>query len=113
MRSIAYFSRLKNLKETRSLVGAAAHYRKYIKDLGRIDAPLHSLTHKDRSFEWTDLQESAFQTLKEKMISAPILAHFDRGKSLVLETDASGDGLGAVLSQTDEDGSSQVLAYAS
>lgn len=110
VRSISEFPRPRNLKETRSFVGAAAHYRKYIKDFGKLAAPLHQLTHKDHPFEWTESQENSFNTLKEKMISTPILAHFDNTQDLVLETDASGEGLGAVLNQTNNAGKTQVLA---
>ena len=64
-------------------------------------------------FIWTDECEHAFQRLKELLCSAPILTYPDFGKEFVLQTNASDYGVGAVLSQLDDLGNENVIAYAS
>ena len=75
--------------------------------------PLFALTKKDMEFIWSPACEEAFQKLKGLLIQAPVLAfpEFDRGS--LLDTDASGVGLGAVLAQKQNDGSVRPVAYAS
>ena len=62
------------------------------------------------SFQWTEECETAFQSLKKALTSPPILAYPDEEVSFILDTDASGDALGAVLSQ-EQGGEQQVIAY--
>ena len=75
--------------------------------------PLFALTKKEVEFKWSSSCAEAFQALKSLLINAPILAFlvFDRG--FVLDTDASGVGLGAVLAQKQDDGAVRPIAYAS
>ena len=74
---------------------------------------LFALTKKDMEFIWSPACEEALQKLKGLLIEAPVLAfpEFDRG--FLLDTDASGVGLGAVLAQKQNDGSVRPVAYAS
>ena len=74
--------------------------------------PLHRLTEKGQAFVWTDECKMAFDTLKQKLTEAPILAHPDFEKEFVLDTDASDVAIAAVLSQK-IDGKEHVIAYAS
>ena len=74
---------------------------------------LHALTKKEVPFLWTPDCQAAFENLKDLLTSAPILAYPDFSKPFVLETDASISGLGAVLSQRQEEGSTRPIAYAS
>ena len=71
------------------------------------------LIKKDESFIWTDEQQEAFEELRERLVNYPILQHPNFEKEFVLMTDASGIGLGAVLSQLNEDKKEVVIAYAS
>jgi len=64
-------------------------------------------------FEWTNDQEKAFETLKQHLISAPILRYPDFKQPFYLHTDASGTGLGAVLAPRDENNKEFAVAYAS
>lgn len=64
-------------------------------------------------FYWTDECQRAFTTLKQKLTTAPVLTYPSFSKAFVLETDASTLGLGAVLSQPQEDGRNHPVAYAS
>jgi hypothetical protein len=73
---------------------------------------LHALLKANVSFEWTNEQELAFQTLKDRLVSKPILQYPDFSKEFILTTDASNDVLGAILSQG-EIGKDMPVAYAS
>ena len=79
----------------------ASYYRRFIPGFARITHALHVSTKKNAVFEWMSDCETAFKLLKECLITAPVLSYpqFGRGKEFVLETDASGTGLGAVFSQ--------------
>ena len=85
-------------------LGLASYYRRYIQHFADISKPLNSLTQKDALFEWSCECDMAFQELKAKLVTAPILAYprFHQDASyFVLQTDASATGLGAVLEQDD------------
>ena len=101
-----------NVHEIRSFIGLCSYYRKFIRDFSEIAEPLHKLTRKDHKFNWTDKCHSAFETLKEKLITSPILAYPSVEKSFILDTDASDYSIGAVLSQNFDDGE-KVIAYGS
>ena len=64
-------------------------------------------------FQWTELHQKSFEKLKLALTSAPVLAYPDYSKPFLLEMDASLKGLGAVLSQEDNDGNVRVISYAS
>ena len=107
------FPRPKDLKQVRSFLGLASYYRRFIPLFSRVASPLHALTRKDAPFEWSTACEEAFSELKSLLTRAPILAFPDFSRDFHLETDASGLGLGAVLSQVQSDGTTRPLAYAS
>jgi len=75
-------------------------------------APLHDLTRKNARFRWGSEQDRAFQQLKKRLITAPIIGMPKDKGTYYVDTDASDVGLGAILSQ-DQDGQEVVLAYAS
>ena len=102
-----------------SFVGLVGHYRHFIKGFANIAAPLYDLTsgeNKDKKSEHLDLPpeaHEAFDCLKAACLQAPILSFPDFSKPFLLETDASGKGLGAVLSQKQSNGQYHPIAYAS
>ncbi len=102
----------KSVKDVRSFLGLASYYRKFIQGFAEIASPLHALTEKSREFEWSELCQSAFEELKSRLQTSPILSYPMPEGDFILDTDASGDGIGAVLSQVQE-GEERVLAYAS
>jgi hypothetical protein len=88
-----------NVKHLRSFLGLMSYYRRFVQNFSHLAAPLHKLLKKDIACEWTVEHEQAFQTLKGKLITPPVLKYPDFGQPFILTTDASGEGLGAVLSQ--------------
>ena len=105
--------------KVKSFMGLVGHYRCFIKGFAKIAAPLYDLTsgnNKDKKSEHVDLSpkaREAFDCLKAACLQAPILAFPDFNKPFLLETDASGRGLGAVLSQKQADGRYHLITYAS
>ena len=105
--------------KVKSFVGLVGHYRHFIKGFAKIAAPLYDLTsgdNKDKKSEHINLSpeaREAFYCLKAACLQAPILAFLDFNKPFLLETDASGRGLGAVLSQKQADWQYHPIAYAS
>ena len=103
----------------KSFVGLVGHYRCFIKGFAKIAAPLYDLTssdNKDKKSEHVNLSPEAhevFDHLKAACLQAPILSFPDFNKPFLLETNASGRGLGAVLSQKQADGRYHPIAYAS
>ena len=103
----------KSVKEVRQFVGFASYYRRLVRGFSRVAQPLHALTRKGVVFAWTQQCQEAFDALKSLLVEAPILVHPDFDKPFVLETDASAQGLGAVLSQVQDDKRLHPIAYAS
>ena len=110
-------------KELRSFLGLAGYYRRFVKDFSKIAKPLHNITKDNNKKKkkstsrpflelWTEECDVAFNELKLRLTSSPILGYPDFTRSFILETDASFDGLGAVLSQDQEHGHVEI-AYAS
>ena len=119
LESIAQFPPPDTYTKVKSFVGLVGHYRCFIKGFAKIAAPLYDLTsgdNKDKKSEHVDLSpeaHEAFDCLKVAYLQAPILSFPDFNKPFMLETDASGRGLGAVLSQKQADGQYHPIAYAS
>ena len=100
-------------KEVRQFVGLVSYYRRFIQNFATIAKPLHRLTEKNAHFKWTSQCQAAFELLKQCLITAPVLTYPNYRKPFILDTDASDTGIGAVLSQIDDNSREQVIAYAS
>ncbi|GJS18559.1 putative reverse transcriptase domain-containing protein [Tanacetum coccineum] len=94
--------------EVRQFLRLAGYYWRFIEGFSLISKPLTKLTQKDKKYEWGKEEEEAFQTLKQKLCSAPILALPEGTEDFVVYCDASLKGYGAVLMQREK-----VIAYAS
>ena len=126
--AIASWEVPQNEKDLRSFLGLAGYYRRFVEGFAKIAAPLHDMLggtrkknkkksqtiSKKGTFKekWNEECTQAFQKLKDKLMTSPILGYPDFSKPFILETDASYQGLGAVLSQDQPEGRI-VISYAS
>lgn len=110
--------------ELRSFLGFASYYRRFVEGFAKLAGPLHQLVAKlvgtksrkgsgqALTAAWTPECEASFETLKSKLVSAPVLTYADFSHPFILEINASHSGLGAVLSQ-ETDAGVRPVAYAS
>ena len=103
----------RNVRDVRSFVTYAAYYRRYIPGYALIAAPLRVLSQEKRAtFRWTELEHGAFAELQRHLLQAPRLAYPIAREPVILDTDASDLGMGAVLSQM-VDGEERIITCAS
>ena len=100
----------KNVAEVRSFLGLCTYYRRFVQGFAQVAAPLHRLTKKGVHFNWDDQCQGAFDSLKRALTEAPVLPYPDPTRPYLLDTDASDEGIGTVLSQVKE-GKEHVVAY--
>ncbi len=100
-----------NVKETRRFLGMTVLYRKYIDHFSHLAAPLTDLTRKNQPFRWSAKCQRAFDYLKDKLVTSPILVKANLYKQLILETDASQHHVAAVLLQYDDESLPRAVGY--
>ena len=105
VRAMVNWSLPKNVSELRGFLGLTRYYRRFVKKYGDIAAPLTKQLQKKR-FNWGEEATIAFEKLKRAMVSVPVLALPNFALPFVIETNASGFGLGVILSQN-----SRLTAY--
>ena len=101
----------KTKTDVKSFLGLCNYYRKFIKDFSHTATALTQLLKKDNPFHWTDACHKAFQTLKDTLVTSPILMFPDFSKPFILYTDASDYAIGYILGQLDDQGKERVIAY--
>ena len=106
--AVMSWERPKLVFKIHSFLGLAGYCRRFIEDFSWIVAPMTRLTRKGVKFEWDDLCEKAFQELKKRLTSAPILIVPEKGERYTMYCDSSMDGLGCVLME-----SKSIVAYGS
>jgi hypothetical protein len=95
--------------EVKSFVGLCSYYRQFIPSFADVAQPLYQCT--TTPFQWTPEAEDAFQKLKLALTEPPVLAYPEANGLFILDTDASGTGVGAVLSQVHPENQEKVVAY--
>ena len=103
----------KNLKEVRSFVAFCSYYRSFIPKFAEYASPLTKLTRKDEIWRWDKNEQQAFEDLKEQIIRAVTLSHYDPKAETRVRTDASGVGIGAALTQKQTNKKWAPIAFAS
>jgi hypothetical protein len=93
----------RNVARIRQFLGFANFYRCFIRDFAAVAELLHLLLRKEVVWRWGEPQVKAFEELKKRITSAPVLVHTDPSLKYTLETDVSRYAYGAVLSQKKED----------
>lgn len=101
-----------SVKEVQRFLGLSGWYHRFIENFSEKAAPLHALKKKGAKWIWSEDCQRAFETIKQDLISAPVLISPDVNRAFKVQTDASENGLGAVLTQ-EEGGQERVVAYAS
>jgi hypothetical protein len=120
--AIERWARPTNLQELRRFLGFSSYYRRYIAKFAQIVSPLNKLVAELANQKkgkkvpikqlWNSSHQEAFDTLKEKFINPPVLGYPDFHENFTVETDASTQGFGAVLSQV-QNGKQKIICYAS
>lgn len=113
IKAISNAERPTNINELRTFLGMANYYNKFIPNLASITSSLNELLKKGTKFIWSAKCEESFKNIKKEIVSERVLIHFDQNKQLILATDASPTGLGAILSHRLPDGSERPIAFAS
>ena len=94
-------------------MGLANYYRWFVKDFAKIARPLHEMTRKENKWSWGERQQKAFEELKEKFTTEPVLITPDLDKEMRVEADASDFATGGVLSIKCEDEKWRPVVYIS
>jgi len=113
LKSIKAFSKPSNKTELLRFLNTIGFYRRFIPNFSHKASCLFKLTESNQKFVWNSETQVAFDSLKETLMKAPILAYPDHSKEFELYTDASKVALGAVLMQKDSKGISKPIAFAS
>lgn len=113
IRAVQHYREPSNVKELQRFLGLTSYFRKFIAGYAIIARPLTSLLKKDAQYEFGDSQKQSFESLKQCLVSDPVLQIFDPNAETELHTDASKEGYGAVLLQKSDDGKMHPVYYMS
>lgn len=111
--AIQKMPRPENVDQVRSFIGLVNYYGRFVENMSTIIMPLNNLLRKDSKFVWDIKSEEAFIKIKTQMQSTKFLVHYNPQYPLILATDASSYGVGAVLSHIYPDGTERPIQYAS
>ncbi|GBN10046.1 Transposon Ty3-I Gag-Pol polyprotein [Araneus ventricosus] len=98
-KTVVDWPRPESVYDLRSFLGLFTYYRRFVRNFSAIARPLHKLTEARSNYNWTEECEKSFNSLKQAMITSPVLSYPRTDKEFILDTDASSEGIGAVLSQ--------------
>ena len=111
VRSVAAWPTPTTRRQVKAFLGLTGYYRKFVEGYSKLALPLTELTKLDHKWTWGAAEQQAFDQLKERLTTAPILAHPDPSRQYILNTDASGFAIAGVLSQEQQDGTVRPIAY--
>ncbi len=111
VKSLREFPQPRTQKAVRQFLGKINFYRSYIPNSVVLFAPLHNLLKKNVKFEWSDSCQKVFAKAIDYLVSEPCLAIFSPEKETIVQTDASLEGIGAILKQKQNDGSYKPVSY--
>ena len=103
----------KSIKDVQKFLGLANYYRRFVKDFAKIAKLLHEITRKETKWSWGEKQQRAFEELKERFMTEPVLVTPDLDKEMRVEVDVSDFAMGGVLSMKCEDERWRPVAYIS
>jgi hypothetical protein len=103
----------KIVRQLRATLGHTRYYRKFIKGYVKITTPMKKLLRKDTKYQWNDEYQHSLDTLKENMVTAPILEFMDWEKTFHVYVDASMITLGAILAQPGAGDLDHLIVFAS
>ena len=113
VKAITEMPKPQDLTQLRAFLGMVQYYFKFLPDLATHLAPLHRLLQKEVKWSWGAEEETSFRVVKGMLLQDKVLIHYDPELPLVLATDSSSYGLGAVLSHRTVKGEERPIAYAS
>ena len=99
------------MSETRNFLGLCGFYQGFVADYATAAVTFIDLMQKNREWAWLAAQQHAFETLKARLLQAPVLVHPDHSKPYILHIDASDVGVGEALWQLDAEGLPWLVAY--
>jgi hypothetical protein len=102
-----------SVRQLHTALGHTRYYRKFIKGYAQITTPMEKLLKKDSKFQWTKECQQSFDTLKQKMVTVPILVFLDWSKEFNVHVNASSIALGVVLAQLGAGDIDHPIAFAS
>ena len=97
-----------NVKQLRAFLGLGSYYRRFIPGFANVAAPLYALTT-EAEWNWTEECQKVFEALKTAIVEGVVLDHPDFSRPFIVDTDASEIGMGAILSQEDEEGRERIV----
>ena len=103
----------KSMKDVQKFLGLANYYRWFVKDFAKIAKPLHETTKKDKKWNWEERQQKAFEELKRRFMTEPVLVTPDLDREMRVKTDASDFATEGVLSMKCEDEKWRPVVYIS
>jgi len=103
----------KSVKDVQKFLGLANYYRRFVKDFAKIAKPLHEMMRKENKWSWGERQQKAFEELKERFTTEPVLVTPDLDKEMRVEADASDFAMGGVLSMKCRDERWRPVVYIS
>lgn len=109
--AVEHFPISKDVRAVRGFIGLASYFRRFVKNFAIIIRPLTDLLCKNKRYEWGEQQDDAFKTIKQLLISRPILAMYDPNAYTEVHTDVCLNGVAGVLMQRGEMNKMQPVSY--